>query len=379
MKQFKKTLITLSLALPFSFSALAAGDGAMQGNMMEHEDSCQLSADQIQVQTLSDEAVDMLQFMREEEKLARDVYQALYAQTASPVFNNISKSEQKHMDSTKLFLDAYGIADSATNETGEINDPSVFNNTELQTLYDQLIAQGSESLLAAYKVGALIEEVDIVDLQDAIEHTDIVELKAMYTQLLNGSYNHLRAFSRQIVQANESGIYTAQLMDQSDVDTILAGEHSTMQMSNASSFGNTDGMTSSSCFISSLNVDQQAIQNGSTVNGDQIMDVAYQVNVDAADVGQTADWLLVAGYTPSPNEPTQLFVRNAEQWENWDGQMNSLPAATMNAELQQQQSVPVFEGSLNDMPGHYSIYVGYRLNDNSLVYNKNPLVFSVNP
>mgnify|MGYP000111268231 CR=1 FL=1 len=375
MKQFRKTLITLSLALPVSFSAIAANNdnGAMQGSMMGMEDSCQLSADQIQIQTLSDDVIDMLKFMREEEKLARDVYQVLYAQTSSPVFNNISASEQKHMDSVKVFLDAYGIEDPASEVAGE------FNNTELQALYDQLIAQGSISLLEAYKVGALIEEVDIIDLQDAIENTGIVELKAMYTQLLNGSYNHLRAFSRQIIQANENGIYTAQLMDQAEVDTILAGEHSHMQPGNANSFSDTDSMTSSSCFTSSLSVDQQTVQNGSTINGSQAMSVAYQVNVDAEDVGQTADWVLVAGYTPSPNEPTQLFVRNAEQWQNWNGQMDSLPAAMMNAELQQQQNVPVFEGSLNDMPGNYSIYVGYRLNDNRLVYNKNPLVFSVNP
>ena len=126
-------------------------------------------------------------------------------------------------------------------------------------------------------------------------------------------------------------------------------------------------------------VDQQAVQNGSTVNGNQVMNVAYQVNVDAADVGQIADWVLVASYAPGPNEPAQLFVRNAEQWHSWNGQMDSLPAAMMSAELQQQQSVQVFEGSLNDMPGRYSIYVGYRLNDNRLVYNQNPLVFSVNP
>lgn len=374
MRQFKKKIITIALAIPFSVSAWAAGNGAMQDNMMgmEHADSCQLSADQIQFQVLSESVIDTLKFMREEEKLARDVYQALYAQWFAPAFDNISASEQKHMDSVKVFLDAYGIEDPASDA------PGVFNNSDLQALYDQLTEQGSTSLLEAYKVGALIEEVDIVDLQEAIANTDIIELKTMYTQLLNGSYNHLRAFSRQIVLLDESAVYSAQLMDQVDVDTILAGEHSGMQMGNASSVGGVEDMPSSSCFISSLNVDQQTMQNGSTVNANQVLNVAYQVNVDAADIGQTADWVLVASYTPGPNESAQFFVRNAEQWQNWNGQMDSLPAA-MNTVLQQQQSVPVFEGSLNDMAGRYSIYAGYRLNNNRLVYNQNPLVFSVNP
>ena len=383
MGQFKKKLISIALAVPFSFSAMAAnnGNGTMQSNMMGmgHEDSCPLSADQIQLQVLSVEEADMLKFMREEEKLARDVYQVLYLQWFASVFENISASEQRHMDSVKVFLDAYGIDDPATDDAGVLNEVGVFNNSELQSLYDQLVEHGGASLLEAYKVGALIEEADIIDLQEAIANTDIVELKAMYTQLLEGSYNHLRAFSRQIILLDESGIYTAQMMDQAEVDIILAGEHSSMHRGNASNIGGMEGMTSSSCFTSSLNVDQQAVQNGSTVNGNQVMNVAYQVNVDAADVGQIADWVLVASYAPGPNEPAQLFVRNAEQWHSWNGQMDSLPAAMMSAELQQQQSVQVFEGSLNDMPGRYSIYVGYRLNDNRLVYNQNPLVFSVNP
>jgi len=135
-----------------------------------------------------------LQFMREEEKLARDVYITLYEEWGTPIFNNISASEQSHMDAMKRLLEKYNVGDPVADE----NVLDDFVNEDLGALYVGLIAAGSNSLIDALRVGAKIEEVDIEDIQRAIENTDRTDIKATYESLLCGSGNHLRAFVSQI-------------------------------------------------------------------------------------------------------------------------------------------------------------------------------------
>lgn len=137
-----------------------------------------------------------LVFMREEEKLARDVYTVFATKYNARVFKNITKSEQQHMDALKVLLDRYGIQDPVgTNAAG------VFSNHELQELYDALIAKGSVSLMEALAVGKLIEEVDIEDLDERAAGLDPgSDISAVYAQLRRASENHLRAFTRNLGQ-----------------------------------------------------------------------------------------------------------------------------------------------------------------------------------
>ena len=134
-----------------------------------------------------------LQYMREEEKLAQDVYQLLGAKYDSRVFTNIARSENQHTDTVKAFLDAFEAADPAADRAA-----GGYENDELQALYAQLVAQGEESLTDAINVGIAIEERDIADLKARITGTDRADLKAMYENLLRASENHLSAFSRQL-------------------------------------------------------------------------------------------------------------------------------------------------------------------------------------
>jgi len=135
-----------------------------------------------------DETADLL-FMREEEKLARDVYLALYAQWGIPVFQNIAASEQVHMDAILDLINQYGLQDPAAGtENGEFTDPT------LQGLYDELTTTGSQSLVDALYVGATIEEIDILDLQGSLAQTANSDIVSVYQSLLAGSENHLRAF-----------------------------------------------------------------------------------------------------------------------------------------------------------------------------------------
>ena len=165
--------------------------------------------------TLSEAEADGLIFMREEEKLARDVYLTLYDYWGLPLFQNISQAEQTHTDAVKNRLDNYGIEDPVAND-----QIGVFTNPDLQSLYDQLIEQGSVSLSEALKVGVAIEEIDILDLEERINQTDKADIQQVYNNLLNGSYNHLRAFVSTL-ERQTGETYVPQYMSQDAYDTII--------------------------------------------------------------------------------------------------------------------------------------------------------------
>lgn len=159
------------------------------------------------------EAAD-LTYMREEEKLARDVYQNFYPLWNITLFDNISQSEQQHFDAIGGLLDSYRLADPA-----RMDLPGVFQNPDLQALFDQLLEQGAGSALAALQAGALIEETDMVDIAKAIIETDQPDILQVYENLLRDSRNHLRAF---VAAIEAAGIpYQAQVLTQDQVDAIV--------------------------------------------------------------------------------------------------------------------------------------------------------------
>ena len=160
-----------------------------------------------------------LRFMREEEKLARDVYLTLYQEWGLAIFNNIANSEATHMTAVKMLLDRYGIADPAAG-----NAVGVFTNQTLQALYNQLIAQGSQSLSAALKVGGAIEEIDILDLKERIASTTHADIKTVYNNLLNGSYNHLRSFVSTL-KTQTGEVYQPQYLDAATYQSIISGSN----------------------------------------------------------------------------------------------------------------------------------------------------------
>lgn len=156
-----------------------------------------------------------LRFMREEEKLARDVYMAFYREWNLPIFRNIARSEQRHMDSVKVLLDKYGIADPAANDI-----EGIFVNPELQQLFLELVAGGKVSLIEALRIGASIEELDIKDLQRHLKNADNQDIRLAYQNLLKGSRNHLRAFVSKYESRN--GEYQAQILSPEEVSAILS-------------------------------------------------------------------------------------------------------------------------------------------------------------
>jgi hypothetical protein len=148
--------------------------------------------DELSAAELSEEQKAGLLFMIEEEKMARDVYEYFYAKWELKIFDNISLSEQQHMDAVKTLLDKYQLTPPAT-----LEERGRFENDQLQAMYDTLIASGESSIVEALEVGKLIEETDIEDLQKLVEAVP-EEIAKVYESLLNGSYNHLSAFENQL-------------------------------------------------------------------------------------------------------------------------------------------------------------------------------------
>ncbi len=164
---------------------------------------------------LSDAEAEGLLYMREEEKLAHDVYVTLYQTWGLPIFDNVAQSEQQHSDSIKALLDIYALDDPASSELG------VFTNPDLQGLYNDLVARGGASVAEAIKVGAAIEEIDILDLQARLAQTDNADIVQIYNNLLRGSENHLRSYVRTL-QTQTGETYQPQYLSQEAYQAIMA-------------------------------------------------------------------------------------------------------------------------------------------------------------
>lgn len=162
--------------------------------------------------TMTDE--ESLLYMLEEEKLARDVYTELFELWGANKFNNISTSEQSHMNEVEALLVEYEIAYSIL-PSGE------YANEELQALYYDLMELGQTSLVDAYVVGMTIEDVDIYDLQLRITETSTEAMIEAYEFLICGSTNHMRAFYNGLTASG--GTYSPQFITEEEYDVIISG------------------------------------------------------------------------------------------------------------------------------------------------------------
>jgi len=132
-------------------------------------------------------------YLYEEEKLAHDIYVAMYDLYGAYIFNNISESEQRHMDSVAKLISKYELDDSVID-----NGPGNFIDEVIQDEYDRLLVEGNEDLTSALGVGVEIEIMDIGDIERMLEDTDKADIQRVLSNLLDGSYNHLDAFNTQL-------------------------------------------------------------------------------------------------------------------------------------------------------------------------------------
>ncbi len=162
--------------------------------------------------SLSQEEKDGLLFMLEEEKLARDTYIYMNNLWGLNQFNNIKNSEQSHIDAIVSILEQNDIEYTILPQ-GE------FSYQNLQDLYNQFVIDGQVSSESALQIGATIEDLDIVDLEDYINDSTNSVLISTYENLQCGSRNHLRSFVTAI--ENLGFTYTPQFLTLEEYEAIL--------------------------------------------------------------------------------------------------------------------------------------------------------------
>ncbi len=182
------------------------------------KDLCLCVVNQYPYEDLSDAEKAAILYMREEEKLALDVYKSFENKWNARIYSNISEAEQRHADAVLCLIKKYGLADPVGN-----NATGVFQNATLQALYQSLIAEGTKSLPAALAVGAKIEDVDLYDLIQAKPKVDNADVRAVFEELERGSRNHLRAFVKNL--ANSNVTYKPEFISQEMFESIINNPH----------------------------------------------------------------------------------------------------------------------------------------------------------
>lgn len=229
-----KTLTALTLTAVIStLGGVAATAWVGNSNALAGDNPATTKLDAVEASHLT--------FMREEEKLARDVYLTLAGlYPDQKVFNRIATtSEQTHTDTMRDKLALYNLPDPnpATNDLPD--SIGVFTGAEwgwyFAEKFKDLTEKGSKSELEALYVGAFIEELDMNDIAVCpavmveagypkpcgLEYTDETGLINAYSSLIDGSENHLRAYVGQIEAVIGVGNYVAQYLTQAEVDAIL--------------------------------------------------------------------------------------------------------------------------------------------------------------
>lgn len=174
-----------------------------------------------------------LTYMREEEKLARDVYDSMYAKWEVNPFGNIRQSERVHMDRMKTLLTSYGIDDPVLANSDR---PGVFKSATLQKVYNELVKSGTTSLTAALKAGAKIEELDIADLDERMAQTKKEDITTAYKFLRMGSEHHLSAF---VSRLKSQGVdYKPEILKKEIFDAIVNGKNQEAGCGNGAGKGN---------------------------------------------------------------------------------------------------------------------------------------------
>ena len=221
-----RRLGSLAAAVLTALALSACGGGSDGGNggpplVVDAEGNSSFSSTQLgttltalPTETLSAAEQTSLVYMREEEKLAGDVYARLGAIWGLKIFTNISTSESTHTEAVRQLLLRYGVTDPAANLAA-----GLYTNATLQGLYTQLVAAGSVSLIEGLKVGAAIEELDMLDINNHLKTVDNQDIRLVYDNLLKGSRNHLRSFYKTLQQ--QGGSYTAQYLSQAEFDAIV--------------------------------------------------------------------------------------------------------------------------------------------------------------
>ncbi|WP_062467364.1 DUF2202 domain-containing protein [Demequina maris] len=188
----------------------AGGMGMMNGGGLGDRDGTCLE-DAVVAGDATDADAASLAAMADEERMARDLYVELADAWDLSTFDRIAGAEDRHLDAVLGLIEAYGLDDPTDGA-----EAGVYADADIQAMYDELLAQGSESVTAALGVGALVEETDIADLRAQDVDSDAVA--TVYAHLEHASEHHLTAFVRALDASGAT--YEASVLDPAEVEDI---------------------------------------------------------------------------------------------------------------------------------------------------------------
>lgn len=166
---------------------------------------------------LTDAEINSIMSLREEEKVAYDVYTFMFEKYESKVFKNIAENEKDHMDKIKELIIQFNLNDPLS---GISDQKGVFNNKKMQALYDEMIMAGNYGLLDALRAAARFEETDIIDLRNDLSAASDQTVVNTYINLESSSQDHLRALVKVI---KDEGIsYKPSYLSKEDFDKIMS-------------------------------------------------------------------------------------------------------------------------------------------------------------
>lgn len=217
----KNTIRNIVIIAGISLIGILPASAQGQGQSGDGSGSCATLVsdyfENLEATPLSEAEIDEMTFLREEEKLARDVYTQLAETWQLPIFFQIAGAESRHMNRVLMLLELYGIADPVTDDS-----VGAFNNPELQALYATLVETGQNSLVDALTVGATIEDLDLADIDEILNLSDNAPLQFVCENLAKGSRNHLRAFMAAL--RAQDGDYLPQYLESETFEEILASD-----------------------------------------------------------------------------------------------------------------------------------------------------------
>ncbi|RIV73217.1 DUF2202 domain-containing protein [Flagellimonas aequoris] len=206
VKEFSWVVLSILISIPMFWGCSDNGDSVVENAIIDDEATA----------IISEEDKNALLFMLEEEKLARDTYAFLYDTWGMVQFNNIKQSEELHMTAVVTLLDAFNV-------DYEILPNGEFDNNDLQALYNKFEEDGVMDEVSALKIGATIEDLDIVDLEEHIQATTNSDIASVFASLQCGSRNHLRSFTQSLENIGSS--YEPQFLTVEEYQSILDDSH----------------------------------------------------------------------------------------------------------------------------------------------------------
>lgn len=186
-------LNTITLTALITLTACVKNPSAQSGYENSNNRTTPLNTTTTPRSTLTPQLANSIQFMYNEERLAKDVYLDIYKRQPVKQLTKIAQqAEVKHIAAVNQLASKYGL------NTGSYPNGK-YPEQELQSLYNKLYSKGIRSQKDALEVGCMVEVVDIDDLNKYIgqaQASNAQDVLSVFNYLRKGSYNHYWAFDK---------------------------------------------------------------------------------------------------------------------------------------------------------------------------------------